>query len=317
VTAVKIQRQMTTPQKNFILHLKELQKQYHFKLIYEVDDLIFAEFIPDYNSFKSALMNPEFVQNSIDIIKLCDEMTVSTEYLKNIYQEKIGKHEITVVPNFIPKFWMGNHYHPDDIWANYEHNLDKPRIIYTGSVAHFDLHHKNNGIDDFSEILPFVIETRKKYQWILIGAYPPALKEYVEDGTIEFHKWLNLLEYPDMMTNLKAQLMIAPLLDNDFNRCKSDIKFLEACALGLPCLVQRMETYKNVPDQLRFSDRAEFIEKISHILEDKKAYKENIPLYRSYAESRFLERPENIGCYLEVLNTPFGSDERKYLTKFN
>ena len=52
--------------------------------------------------------------------------------------------------------------------------------------------------------------------------------------------------------------MVAPLQVNDFNKAKSDIKFIEACVLGIPCLCQDMDTYNSAPESLRFSSVDEF-----------------------------------------------------------
>jgi hypothetical protein len=111
--------------------------------------------------------------------------------------------------------------------------------------------------------------------------------------------------------------MIAPLVDNSFNRSKSDIKFIEACVLGLPCLVQDMETYKNAPSYLKFTDGEDLKAKIEVIVKNKASYYRNTEALRSIGEKRFLEHPENIGCHIEALNTPYGSPDRKYLKKYN
>jgi hypothetical protein len=47
--------------------------------------------------------------------------------------------------------------------------------------------------------------------------------------------------------------MIAPLLDNEFNHAKSNIKFLESSALGTPCICQNISTYNQYTDNV-FSD---------------------------------------------------------------
>ena len=111
--------------------------------------------------------------------------------------------------------------------------------------------------------------------------------------------------------------MIAPLVDNNFNRSKSDIKFIEACVMGLPCMVQDMETYKNAPDYLKFKTGEDLEIKLDAVLKNKSAYYSNVDKYRDIGARRFLELTENIGCHLEILNTPFGSPERKYLQKWN
>lgn len=317
VKCVKIQRQASNDQKEFVKYLKSIQQESGFKLVYEVDDVVFREDIPDYNKFKFAFDNEEIRNNCIEIINMCDEVTVTCDYMRKLYQERTGKQEITVVPNFVPYHWMGHHYNKQQIWNNYDKNKRKPRVLYTGSGAHYDVDNKNGGIDDFSHIIDVVRRTIDKYQWVFVGSFPPPLQPLVESGKIEFHQWQSLNRYAGFIANLGAQIMIAPLQDNSFNNSKSDIKFIEACVLGLPCLVQDMETYKAAPVELKFKTGEELEEKLALILKNKAAYYRNTDSLRAIGATRFLELDENIGCYLEILNTPYGSPERKYLKRWN
>lgn len=317
VKCVKVQRQASNDQREFIKYLKGIQQQHGFKLIYEVDDVVFREDIPDYNKFKFAFDNDEIRNNCIEIINLCDEVTVTCDYMRKLYQERTGKKEITVIPNFVPYSWMGHQYNKNYIWNNYDKNKKKPRVLYTGSGAHYDVDNKNGGVDDFSHVIDLVRKTIDKYQWVFVGAFPPPLLPLVQSRKIEFHNWQNLSEYPDFINKLNAQVMIAPLLDNSFNRSKSDIKFIEACVLGLPCLVQDMETYKNAPEFLKFKTGDDLEQKLESVLKNKAQYYRNTEVYRHIGSQRFLELKENIGCHLEALSTPYGSPERKYLKRWN
>jgi glycosyltransferase involved in cell wall biosynthesis len=317
VKCVKVQRQASSDQREFIKYLKSIQPQHGFKLVYEVDDVVFREDIPDYNKFKFAFDNDEIRNNCIEIINLCDEVTVTCDYMRKLYQERTGKREITVIPNFVPYSWMGHQYNKNRICNNYDKNKKKPRVLYTGSGAHYDVDNKNGGIDDFSHVVELVKKTVDKYQWVFVGAFPPPLLPFVQSKKIEFHNWQSLADYPDFINSLNAQVMIAPLLDNSFNRSKSDIKFIEACVLGLPCLVQDMETYKNAPEFLKFKTGDDLEQKLESILKNKAQYYRNTELFRHIGMQRLLESKENIGCHLEVLNTPYGSPERKYLKRWN
>jgi|TARA_R100000995_G_scaffold76946_1_gene46783 hypothetical protein len=317
VKVVKLQRQASTAQKEFIKFLKEVQKQYNFKIMYEVDDVVFSECIPDYNKFKFAFDNNEIRQNCIDIINMADEVTVTCDFMKKLYQEKTGQDKITVIPNFVPNFWMGHAFNPRQIERAYDNNKKKPRILYTGSGAHYDVDNKTGGKDDMYKVRDFIRKTVNKYQWVFVGAFPPQLVDLVQSRKIEFYPWQNLLKYPYFIAGLDAQMMIAPLLPNDFNKSKSDIKFIEACVLGIPCLCQDIETYSTAPTNLRFSSIRELEYKIERILKKKNKYYQNIYKLRQIGEERMLELDENIGCHLEALNTPFGSSERKYLNKWN
>jgi hypothetical protein len=315
VKAVKIQRQATSDQKEFVKHLKSIQKTYGFKIIYEVDDVVFKEDIPDYNRFKFAFDNDEIRQNCIDIINMADEVTVTCEYMRDLYRAKTGKQEITVIPNFPPFFWMGYLFNHSRICNNLDKHYKKPRILYTGSGAHYDVENKTGGKDDFEHVVKKIIDTRHKYQWVFMGAFPPPLKPYIESGEIEFHPWQNLYQYPKKIYDLNINMMIAPLQDNPFNKSKSDIKFIEACILGIPVVCQDIETYKDAI--LKFKNGDDMIDIIERTLKNKPKYRKMSMDMRAIGETRFLENQENLGCICETYTTPYGSSERKYLKKWN
>jgi hypothetical protein len=319
VKVVKVQRQASSNQLEFIKHLKRIQQEFGFKIMYEVDDVVFREVIPDYNKFKFAFDTEEIRQNCVEIINLVDEVTVTCDFMRKLYIEKTGQEKITVIPNFIPNGWMGQLFNPREIERNFDQNKRKPRILYTGSGAHYDVDNKTGGKDDLSEVRDFIRKTVDKYQWIFVGAFPPQLADLVQQQKIEFYNWQTLLKYPYFINSLRAQLMVAPLQVNDFNRAKSDIKYIEGCILGIPCLCQNMETYNNAPNQLKFSTVEEFEEKIARILNPKKKnkYMQNVHKLRQIGEQRILELDPNIGAYLESLNTPYGSPERKFLREWN
>jgi O-antigen biosynthesis protein len=316
---VKVQRQAAQHQKEFVAWLKSIQKEMGFKIMYEVDDVVFHEEIPDYNIYKEHYVDDNIRQNAIDIINMVDEVTVPCKYMRDLYIEKTGKTEISVVPNFHPRWWIGRQYDYKNVISSYESNRNKPRIVYSGSGAHFDVKNKTGQQDDFSHVLKFIIDNVDKYQFVFIGAYPLPLGPLIQSKKIEFHPWQTLINYPEFLKSLDAQLFIAPLQDNRFNRSKSDIKYIESSVLGIPCMCQDMVTYKDAPDFLRFTDHEDLTDKVDRILnwKNRKNYYKLVPSLRKLGESRFLERPENIGCFMEALNTDFNNVSRKYMSVWN
>ena len=78
------------------------------------------------------------------------------------------------------------------------------------------------------------------------GVQPPA--ELLEHPGVTWVP-LNILDYAEFANYLvqqKCDIFIAPLLDNLFNRCKSQIKFLEYSVLGVAGVFSRLEPYKSV-----------------------------------------------------------------------
>ena len=110
VKTIKLQRQCSTQQKEFFKFLKSIQPECGFKIIYEVDDVVFHEEIPDYNSYKHAFASDEIRQNCVDMMNMADEVTVTCKYMRDLFIEKTGQQKTSVVPNFHPEWWIGHHY---------------------------------------------------------------------------------------------------------------------------------------------------------------------------------------------------------------
>ena len=315
VKAIRLQRQATSAQLEFVKFLKDVQKQVGFKIIYEVDDVVFREDIPDYNKFKTAFTSDEIRNNVTSIINMCDEVSVTCNFMRELYQTRTGKKEISVIPNFPAKFWIGNYFDPNRINALYDKNKKKPRLLYAGSGAHFDVENRVGQKDDFEHVIKAIIDSRQKYQWVFIGAFPLALRPYIERGEIEFHQWQRLYDYPAKIHELGVQMMVAPLQDNAFNKAKSDLKYIEACAYGLPAACQDLCTYEDA--EIKFKTGEEMLYKIEEELRRTGHYKNSSYKRRRVAEDRFMELDRNLGCYQELFTTPYGDPKRVNMKRYN
>ena len=312
---VRIQRQATSHQLKFVQFLKDISKEIGFRLIYEIDDLVFSEDIPDYNKYKPAFTDPEIRKNCQDIMSLCDEITVTCPFMKQYYMEKTGHPNVTIIPNFPPKFWLGHFYDEKQISNNYDTYKKKPRILYAGSGAHFDVDNRVGQNDDFAHVVKAISDTVDKYQWVFLGAYPLPLAHLVQSGKIEFHPWQNLYNYGEKIKNLRINMLVAPLQNNNFNKSKSDLKLVEANAFGLPIACQDLCTYENA--QFKFNTGEEMIAQIDDVLSKKGRYMNISAKARREANSRWLENDDNIHCYTELFNHPYGHKERKRLNAIN
>ena len=320
IKAVRIQRQATEHQLNFVRFLRELGNKMGFRIIYEIDDIVFHEDIPDYNKFKTAFIDPKIRQCAQDIMAMCDEVTVTCDFMKQYYMDKTGNKNITVIPNYPPKFWMGRFYNSDHIDDNYRkfcsgNKNHKPRIIYPGSGAHFDVDNRVKQNDDFAHVRDVIAKTSDKYQWVFLGAYPLPLTNLVREGKIEFHPWKRLYEYPQMIHDLNPNIVVAPLQNNTFNKAKSDLKYIEASCYGLPSVCQDIDTYKNAP--LRFTTGDEMIDHIDKLVKSSGHYRNHSKLGRAVAEDRFLENDVNIDKYVELYTFPHKDEKRKLLNAIN
>ncbi len=310
--AVKLQRQAATQQKHFVRNLKKISEQLKFRMIYEIDDIPFREDIPDYNKHKPAFNNDEIRNNIKEIIEICGNMTVTCKFMKDYFHSKLDKSvQIDVIPNYIPKFWMGNYYNREKIEHNYTKHKSKPRVLWAGSAAHFDVDNRVKGKDDFYHINDNIRKTINDFQWIIYGYLPKALIDLVKGGKIEYVSWSKLFDYPEKLYTLNANMFIAPLADNNFNKSKSDLKYLEAGALGIPIACQDLCTYENAP--IKFKTGDEMIDCLKHTLSDERRYIKESVSGRMFAETRFLETDSNLYKFFDNYMYGQGDKRRKFL----
>jgi hypothetical protein len=311
ISVIRIQRQVSDKQLVLAQFLKKVVTQYNARLCYEIDDLPFYKHIPEYNQHKQAYANPEFAKTVKGIMNSCDEITTTTKGMRDIIQEETGHQNVTIIPNFVPRLWMGHYYDEEIIRKNFTKNKKKPRILYAGSGAHYSIDGKIP--DDFSPLVDLVRKTHKEFQWVFYGGFPRKLVDLLQSGKVEYHPWVNTMQYPEYFRSLKANISIAPLQNNTFNRAKSDIKFTESCAYGIPSICQDMVTYENALN--KFDTANDLYDQIKRITKDAGIYmKESRKSYNYIQKQGWME--DNIHYWKTFLKTPIGHPQRELLTKF-
>lgn len=258
-TFVQFQRSATEQHLQLIQHFKNVvQKKYPIPCVYEIDDMLFG--IPKWN-YASLYYN-----QAEDLIKKimseCDAMIVSTAKLKEVYSQYCKK--ISVIPNHLPKFIWG------DIYPKHEYFDEKKKIkiLWGGSQNHFAMTEVTGedvkGGDFGNELLNFIKKTVDVYEWHFLGALPEELKD--KQDKIRFHKWKNIFEYPKFVSDIEPDICLAPLIDVEFNHCKSNIKCLEYTATGAIGIYSDVTPYKF--QSLRAKTDEEFISHIENAASD-------------------------------------------------
>jgi hypothetical protein len=309
---VHIQRQGTPGHLQFFEKMHEVKERMKFRLIYEADDIIFAEDIPKWNRAGDYYHKPEIRESVQKLMEICDEMTVSTVYLRDYLLKKTSQKNISVIPNYPPFFWIGQYYSEENLIRSYRKNRGRPRILYAGGASHFSSDITGKEVDDFHHVREAIIKTADEFRWIFVGAFPASLMSLVRAGKIESLPWQMMDTYPEVLSSLGISMAIAPLADNVFNKAKSDLKYLEASALGIPIACQDMCTYATAP--IRFRTGEEMIEQIRRTLSSEESFIEHSRAGRKAIQSRWLEKEENLGKYLDVYQFPYGDPRRQYLS---
>jgi hypothetical protein len=311
--AVKLQRQATPVQKEFVKFLKLMGKHLGAKVCYEVDDIVFHEDIPLFNRCRGAFTDKEIRTSIEEMIDMCDEMCVVSDYMKEYYKSKTNNKKITTLPNYAPRCWFDRFYDEDELHRNYDKNKKRPTILITGSGTHYDVINATNQKDDYTHVLQSIIKTRKDYQWVFIGGFPLLLKPFIDNGEMVFKDWSPLMYFAKGMHDVGAQATIAALADNHFNRAKSFIKLTEAGHLGIPFVGQDMEPYKDAFHKFVTGD--DMIDQLKSILTDSTTYMKEVRKARKLADNYWLD--DHLDAHIEFYTTPYGDPKRVELVKLN
>lgn len=197
------------------------RKKYGYRIVVDYDDVLFdidgKNPVPSYNRLKVDAF--EIGRNMEEILSIVDEVTVSTPFLSFLFSKRFGA-SATIIENAVPRFAFG---HNERL---VKESIEKPVVLYAGTMTHFS----ETDAGDFA------------------GPWIPWIRESVEKGKIEFHvfgkceilgdtnvvthPYTNALQFPSTIAAIRPDIYIAPLADNDFNRSKSNLKMLEAAAIG-------------------------------------------------------------------------------------
>ena len=222
------------------------KRKYGFPVIYEIDDILVREDIPEYNCYRDifkegAVSIPVYMTGS-------DAVTVTCAPLADYYSAKFGlpRDKFRVIPNYLPRYFFDSYDEAVILDRIRSQKTRRPRICFSCSMSHFDMRRTGAG-DDFSGILNWIVENRKKYQFIFHGGFPPLLERYAADFVrIPIGPFL---DYPRVRRSIRADIFIQPLMHSAFNECKSPIKLLESWAEGTPAFVQDLGSYLQIaPD---------------------------------------------------------------------
>jgi len=305
--AIKLQRQATPVQKEFVKFLKHMGGQLNSKIIYEVDDIVFHEDIPLFNRCREAFVDPEIRRTIEEIMEMTDEFMVVSPYMRDYYGSKIKNKKITCIPNYAPRFWFDRYYDEDRLAREYKNNKKRPKVLVTASGTHFDVVNATNQKDDYAHVLQAIMSSRKDFEWIWMGGYPLLLKPFIDNGEMKFKEWSQLLQFPQAINDIAPQVTIAALAHNNFNRAKSFIKFTESCHLGIPFVGQDLEPYKDSFHKFNTGD--EMIDRIKEVVKDSDTYMKECRKARKYGDKFWLD--DHLNEHVVMYTTKYGDPKRK------
>jgi glycosyltransferase involved in cell wall biosynthesis len=258
---------------NALVPLLFFADYYKKPLIIDIDDNIY-DVLPSNPNYQ------EFIGEKGIVIKtsysLATGLFVSTYPLK----EKTEKHlkevheikkDIFVLPNC-------NDY-LDWLYPAEKHNK-KIIIGYSGSITHDE---------DLEIIVPVINKIFEKYPNVRFYLLGSVRKERQDEFRAKFGKYAYRVKiklgvpafrfYPLFLAEQNFDIGLAPLVDNEFNRCKSHIKWMEYSMYQIPMVASRVYPYCEPIDGIKTiqdgktgflaGDEKEWVEKLSFLIENK------------------------------------------------
>ncbi len=236
----------------------------HKPILAEIDDDIFD--VAPYNPAADSLApGSHLTQFAIDQFKNSDGIIVSTPYLKEVYSE--FNDNVYVVPNSIDiQKW-------DRAPRKKKGGI---RIGWVGSGSH------SKDLEILDTVFPAIIDKNKDVSFVICSYFQEnmeALPAFLKNrkGVNIVNKWASILKYPAHVAAQDFDIGLAPLVDNKFNRGKSNLRWLEYSALGIPCVASEVghfaETIKDGHDGFLARTPEHFISHIQQLISDSKLRK--------------------------------------------
>lgn len=235
---------------------KNMRQRYPNKpFVMEMDDNIFL--LPSYNIASSELApGSANIQIYLEQMGLSDAMIVSTPTLKEAYK-KYFKKPIHVVENSVDlNLWRGTT----------SPTRQRLNIGWVGGASH------SEDIEMVGGVIHTILKKYPKVTFTFLHGVPESLKHkegcrymdssdptYLEyfkakrcplckgiDRVKWTHDFASIKDYPRWVKKYKFDIGIAPLIDNDFNRSKSNLRYLEYSAMGIPTVASPLPHFKQI-----------------------------------------------------------------------
>lgn len=233
-------------------------------ILSEIDDDIFD--VAPYNPASWCLKpGSDLTSFAVDQFKNSDGMIVSTPYLKEVYSE-FNDH-IYVVPNSIDlKRWD----------AAPRKKKGGIRVGWIGSGSH------SEDLKILETVIDPILQRNKDVKFVFasyFGQDKERVPEFLKNRRrVEIvSKWSPILKYPAYVASLGLDIGLTPLIDNKFNRGKSNLRWLEYSALGIPSVCSNVDhftrTIRHGVDGYLANHPADFINCVDAMVKDQKLRK--------------------------------------------
>lgn len=213
---IVLQRQIGDERLEAMRRIQRLSRAF---TVYELDD-----YLPNLpmKSMHREHMPKDILKSLRRGLSFVDRFVVSTEPLAEAFA---GLHDdIRVIENRLPVEWWKD-------LSSQRRRGRKPRVGWAGGISH---------TGDLELIADVVKELASEVEWVFFGMCPDAIRPYVH----EVHSGVEIDLYPAALASLDLDLALAPVEQNLFNECKSNLRLLEYGACGFPVVCSDLRPYQ-------------------------------------------------------------------------
>ncbi|WP_256217487.1 glycosyltransferase [Pseudomonas sp. NBRC 111119] len=218
--SIVLQRQVGDEQ---IEHIRRMHAFSQAFKVFELDD-----YLPNLpvKSVHRSHMPKDILRSIRRGLAYVDRFVVSTQPLAEAFA---GLHDdIRVVPNTLePRIWSG--------LSALRRQSRKPRVGWAGGASH---------TGDLEVIADVIKELAGEVEWVFFGLCPAKLRPYIH----EYHESVAIEHYPATLASMNLDLALAPVEQNLFNDCKSNLRLLEYGACGFPVIASDVRCYQGYPE---------------------------------------------------------------------
>jgi glycosyltransferase involved in cell wall biosynthesis len=237
--------------------LKGIKVMYpHIPLVSEIDDNILST--PTYNPADSVYQpGSHFRRIAVEQFTLSDAMVVSTENLKEVYGE--FNQNIYVIPNSLDF----------RIWDNLKHrrNTDFVRIGWAGGASH------DEDLKIIEPVIHRILAENSAVKFCFVHGIPQFLRNI--DRVECVSQFTRIDRYPQFLASRAIDINLAPLVDNAFNRGKSNLRWLEFAGMKVPTIASDVghfrETITPLEDGMLCDTEDEWFDSLSWLIKDEQS----------------------------------------------
>jgi hypothetical protein len=204
-----------------------------------------------------AVYSQEQNQNALrHCLTMADLVTVPTRELQAVLSE-FAK-DVRVVPNAF-----------DDAALGYGPDRSKPReklVFWRGSPTH-----QRDLIDARDEIVA-AAHAKPDWKWAFAGMDPAFITDLMPRGTCRVYPPMTISRYMHTIANLNHAIQIVPLTESRFNKCKSNIAWIEGTYAGAHTIARHWPEWKR-PGVTHYDAKGSLKDALVRLMDDPETLK--------------------------------------------